>query len=177
MESIHPRILDFIGSAPELDAFWAPALLLLRVYFGTVILFVHGLPKLKEVVAGQGHFLELVRGLGFPRPALFAGFAAVAQVGGGVLIIVGLWTRPAALIVASTIAFGVLAVHWRDGFKVMETGLAYSMVLIAIATAGPGWISWDQGFSPESARAVESAAASAGDAAAPLEAMAHAQAE
>lgn len=55
------------------------ALALLRVYTGGVILLAHGLPKLRELLAGGGHFLELVEGMGLPLPLLFAWIAMLRR--------------------------------------------------------------------------------------------------
>ena len=138
------RGLDFVWSASDLDRLWPIGLVMLRFYFGAAVLIAHGWPKLQEMVAGQGPFLELVKSLGFPAPVFFAWFAVAGQVVGSLLVVFGLWTRPAALVAASTIAFGVLAVHWSAGFKSMEVGLAYSVVLLAIAVTGPGRLSLDR---------------------------------
>lgn len=114
------------------------ALLLLRIYFGLAVLFGHGLPKLRELAAGEGHFLDLVIGLGLPLPILAAWSAALSQVLGAVLVMLGVMSRPAAIAVAATIGFGVVAVHLRDGFHAMEAGLAYAAAFSVIALAGPG---------------------------------------
>lgn len=138
------RLIDFVWSSPDLDRLWAIGILILRIYVGAAVLIAHGWPKLQEMLGGHGHFPELIESLGLPFPGLFAWLAIVSQVGGSLLVILGLWTRPAALAVGFTIAFGVLSVHWGDGFKGMELGLVYSVVLAVIAVSGPGWMSFDR---------------------------------
>ena len=39
---------------------------------GTTVFVVHGLPKVQELIAGEGHFLPLVQQMGLPKPAAFA---------------------------------------------------------------------------------------------------------
>ncbi len=138
------RLIDFVRSSPDLDRHWQIGMLILRIYVGVAVLIAHGWPKLQEMLSGQGHFPELVESLGLPFPTLFAWLAVVSQVGGSLLVILGLWARPAALAVGFTIAFGVLSVHWSDGFKGMELGITYSVVLAVIAVSGPGWMSFDR---------------------------------
>lgn len=120
---------------------------MLRIYVGAAVLTAHGWPKLQEMLGGGGHFPGLVESLGLPFPTLFAWLAALSQVVGSLLVIFGLWTRPAALAVGFTIAYGVLSVHWGDGFQGMELGLTYSVLLAAIAVSGPGRISLDGAMS------------------------------
>ncbi len=145
MKNTSPRrLIAFVRSSPDLDHFWPIGVLLLRIYVGAAVLIAHGWPKLQEMLSGQGHFLELVKSFGLPLPTVFAWLAVVSQVGGSLLLILGLWTRPSALAVGFTIAFGVLSVHWSDGFKGMELGLTYSVVLAVIAVSGPGRISLDR---------------------------------
>ncbi|MEM1181899.1 MAG: DoxX family protein [Acidobacteriota bacterium] len=137
-------IRRFLRSAPSLDGLWPLGILLLRIYFGAAIFIAHGWPKLLEMLAGGGPFLNLVKSLGFPLPGLFAWLAVLGQVVGSLLVMLGLWTRPAALTVASTIFFGAAAVHGPEGFRGLELGFAYTVVLVAIAITGPGRFSVDR---------------------------------
>lgn len=119
-------------------------LLLLRGYVGAVVLLAHGLPKLAELVQGQRHFVELVAGLGFPAPTLFAWLATGAQLAGGAALIVGAATRVAALLVAFTISVGAVGVHLREGFSALELGFAYLAMLATVTLLGPGELSLDR---------------------------------
>jgi putative oxidoreductase len=84
------------------------ALLILRIGIGAFFI-VHGLPKLMggtEMWKGLGSNMSLI-GITFWPP--FWGFmAAIAEFGGGVLLIVGLLTRPAAAMLAFTMFIAVL---------------------------------------------------------------------
>ncbi len=115
-----------------------------RVYVGAAILAAHALPKLGEMLSGHGHFPELVASMGFPVPNLFAWAATLAQVAGALLLMLGLGTRVAALMVVSTLGVGIVGVHWGDPFPVVEAGVAYIVVLLALLLAGGGRYSLDR---------------------------------
>lgn len=128
----------------SIEPFRSRALLLLRGYAGAVVLLAHGLPKLRELVAGDRHLVALVAGMGLPAPELFAWLSALTQVLGSTALIAGAATRAAALGVATTIAIGMLGVHLGDPFQIVEAGIAYVVMLAAIAILGPGDLSVDR---------------------------------
>ena len=111
---------------------------LLRAYVGAAILLAHALPKMGELLRGDGHFAVLVASMGFPAPGVFAWFAAITQVVGSVALILGVATRLAAVAVTSTLAVGMLGVHLGDPFPVVEGGVAYVVAMLVIAIVGPG---------------------------------------
>ncbi|CAN5866770.1 hypothetical protein BH24GEM1_BH24GEM1_11560 [soil metagenome] len=71
------------------------ALLILRVVLGVIMLY-HGWPKLTNL----GGTIEGFSGMGVPLPALSAVFATVAEVGGGLLLLFGVLTDVAGLLIA-----------------------------------------------------------------------------
>jgi putative oxidoreductase len=70
--------------------------------------------------------LEAFTGMGAPLPALSAIFATVAEVGGGLLLLIG----------------AITFVHAKNGFAVGEGGVEWPLALLAmglaVALAGPG---------------------------------------
>ena len=78
---------------PAADA----GLAVLRVVAFLLLVFLHGLGK----VPPQEGFVGRVGGLGFPAPELFAWLAAFAEFGGGLLLVLGLLSRPAALLLVA----------------------------------------------------------------------------
>src|SRR5690606_7470531 len=68
--------------------------LLLRLTLGLLML-LHGIAK---IIGGPAHILGLVSKIGLP-PAL-GYFVFVGEVLAPLLVIIGLWTRPAALVIA-----------------------------------------------------------------------------
>lgn len=118
-------------------------LLAVRAYLAVALLYGHALPKLGEMLAGEGHFPELVAEMGFPMPALFAWLATLAQAGGAVLLLAGAVTRVGAFLVLSTLAVGIVGVHFGDPFPVVEAGVMYLVLLTFFAVVGAGGLSVD----------------------------------
>lgn len=114
-------------------------LLLLRVGFGFTLAFGHGLGKLNN----PEKFLGSVTRHGFPLPEVMAPIAMLSEFVGGVLIAVGLATRPAAVFVIGTMLGAAFVAHSGDPFSKKESALAYALVAIVIMVAGPGRYSLD----------------------------------
>jgi putative oxidoreductase len=120
-------------------------LLLARVVVG-VVLIAHGWDKL----SGEGGVSGTASGfasMGIPLPEVSAWFAVGTEIGGGVLLILGLLTQLAALCAVLLTAGAVWFVHWSNGILVTEGGWelvgvigAACLMLIAV---GPGRISLD----------------------------------
>ncbi|MBA3317262.1 MAG: DoxX family protein [Gemmatimonadales bacterium] len=113
------------------------ALLILRVVLGIIMLY-HGWPKLTDL----GGTIEGFAGMGVPLPALSAIFATVAEVGGGLLLLVGVLTDIAGLLVALDMLGAITFVHAKNGFGADKGGFEFQLALLAmglaIALAGPG---------------------------------------
>src|SRR5262245_40031836 len=123
-------------------------MLLLRVTVG-LILAAHGAQKLFGWFGGGG--LEATgkgfEGLGFhpgKRAALMAG---LAEITGGVLLALGLFTPLAAAIIIGVMVVAVGSIHIKNGFFNTGGGWEYNLVLVAavlgIAFTGPGPFSLD----------------------------------
>ncbi|WP_413569516.1 DoxX family protein [Bdellovibrio sp. HCB117] len=110
------------------------ALAILRVFIGLTMAFSHGLGKLppNEMLIGG------VAGMGFPAPELFAWLAALAEFAGGLLLAVGLLTRPAALTVIITMLVAVFGVHAADSFQQKEMALLYLFTALFFLLHGAG---------------------------------------
>ncbi|HEU5447498.1 MAG TPA: DoxX family protein [Acidimicrobiia bacterium] len=112
------------------------ALLILRVVLGIIMIY-HGWPKVTDI----GGTIEGFSGMGIPLPALAAIFATVAEVIGGLLMLVGAFTDIAGLLFAIDMAGAIIFVHAKNGFGGqggMEFPLALLAMALAIALAGPG---------------------------------------
>lgn len=96
---------------------------LIRLIVG-VVFVMHG--YLALVVLGPQTVAGYVSRMGYPSSlgTVLAWYLIVAHLGGGVLIIIGLWTRWAALANIPPMASAVLLLHFNQGFfmKVVEVG-------------------------------------------------------
>ena len=109
-------------------------LLLLRVFAGLSLAFAHGLGKLPP----SERFLAGVAEMGFPLPALFGWAAALAEFAGGILLALGLLTRPAALFVGITIAVAAFIRHAGSPFGERELALLYGTAAVMLLLTGAG---------------------------------------
>jgi len=103
-------------------------LLFLRLALGAVMI-VHGYAK---VFGGMHHFAGTVAGLGLPW--WLAYFSAAAEFGGGILVVLGLLTRCAALAILIDMLVAIVKVHWKHGF-VSEGNYQFPITLAAVAFA------------------------------------------
>ncbi len=124
-------------------------ILLLRLTVG-LTLSAHGAQKLFGWFGGHGlaataGFFENM--LGFYPGRRHAFLAGLVEIGGGLLLAVGLLTPLAAASVASVMLVAAMAAHVKNGFFAMKGGFEYNLVLgvagLAVAFTGPGAISID----------------------------------
>jgi putative oxidoreductase len=121
-------------------------LLWLRIIIGGGLAY-HGFGK----VFG-GHMEMLIPGvakLGFPYPHVFAWAAALSEFLGGILIVIGLFTRPAAFFVFVTMGVAFFMAHAKDPFQVKELAMVYGAVALALVLVGAGKLSVDGAFKKE----------------------------
>ena len=116
--------------------------LVLRLSLG-VLLLLHGIAKLKNGVDFIGPALTS-NGL----PAALAYLAYVGEVLAPMLLIVGFWTRPAALVVVVNMLFAVFLMHMSQLSELSQTGGwalelqgFYFFTGIAVALLGAGKLS------------------------------------
>lgn len=120
--------LDAIATA------WAPRLLsVLRIMSG-LLLLQHGAGKLLKFPAGvvPANF----------NLASMPGYAGVIELVCGVLLVIGLFSRPAAFIASGMTAVAYFMVHAPQGFYPIlnkgELAVLYCFVFLYIAAAGAG---------------------------------------
>jgi putative oxidoreductase len=76
--------------------------------------------------------------------------ATVTEIGGGVLLVLGLFNALAAAAVVGTMTVALVAAHAGNGFFIFRPGQGYEYVLmivvvaVALAALGPGRISLDE---------------------------------
>ncbi len=125
--------LEFIDSSPDV------ALFLLRVWLGGSMLWLHGWGKLLNLFHGKLSFPDPL-GLGSTPSFLLTVFAEVIC---SLLLVIGLCTRWAALILAFTMGVAFFIVNktdWKDG----ELAWLYFGGFLVLFCAGAGRFSVDR---------------------------------
>jgi putative oxidoreductase len=117
----------------------SPLLLsVLRIMTG-LLLLQHGTTKYLNLPIGP---------MNNASPATMSGAAGILELVGGVLLILGLFTRPVAFILSGMLAVAYFYAHApRDFYPILtggELAILYSFVLLYIAAAGPGPLSVDR---------------------------------
>ncbi len=107
---------------------------LLRVFIGLSLMLVHGSGK---IPVSEG-FVEHIGSLGFPIPIFFAWAAALSEYVGALLLAIGLFTRPAALMVGATMFVAAFVNHGDDPFAVAEKAYLYFAIALLFAVLGSG---------------------------------------
>jgi putative oxidoreductase len=110
--------------------------LLLRVPVG-IILTAHGAQKLFGWFGGYG--LEgtgqWMASIGLEPGFLMALLAGAAEFFGGLALILGLLTRPAALVSAFTMVVAIFSVHASNGLFMANNGYEFALSLLAATAA------------------------------------------
>ncbi|MEQ1939264.1 DoxX family protein [Mesorhizobium sp. CN5-321] len=117
----------------SLETVWAPRLLsVLRIM--TALLFMeHGTMKLLNFPASDN-----------PGPVLFSlmGFAGMLELVGGLLLVLGLFTRPVAFILSGQMAVAYFMAHAPHSFFPIvnkgEGAILFCFVFLYLAAAGAG---------------------------------------
>ncbi len=90
--------------------------LVLRLALG-VLMLLHGISK---VVNGVDGIVGMVTGLGLPAAVAYGVY--LGEVVGPLLVIVGLYTRAGALLIAGNMLFALLLAHRAELFTLAPTG-------------------------------------------------------
>jgi putative oxidoreductase len=110
-----------------------------------LISLAHGTQKL----FGEGFdgVAAMMEGLGVPAPALAAVALVLTEVVGGAALILGLFTRLAAVPLAFSMLVATVLVHLPNGFFSSNGGIEFTLLLTvacaALALTGPGKASLD----------------------------------
>lgn len=114
-------------------------LLALRIIAGLSLALGHGINK----VPPSDGFVTRVGGMGLPAPELFAWLAGFAEFGCGLLLALGLLTRPAALFIIGNMIVVVLLGHAGDPFGDREKGILFGAIALSFLFSGAGRYSLD----------------------------------
>lgn len=115
---------------------------IIRIVLGVLIL-LHGIAKL---MAGPGFVIQTVTQAGLPSYVAYGVY--IGEVVAPILLIIGLWTRPAALIVAINMIVALALVHAgqlnminKNGGWELELQGMFLASAIAVALLGAGRLS------------------------------------
>lgn len=130
-----------------LDRLQPLALFVMRLALGAVMV-VHGYHK---VFGGLHHHVQFVQSLGLPGWSAY--LSAFAEFFGGLLVLIGLFTRAAAFAICIDMCVAIAKVHIHNGLT-GEHGAEFPMSLAALAFAliffGGGAIALDHIRAPGS---------------------------
>jgi putative oxidoreductase len=123
-----------------LPAAWAPRLLSVLRIVSALIFAEHGAQKLLG-------FPPLPPGMPAPAPLSLFWFGGILELLGGLLLLIGLFTRPVAFVLAGEMAVAYWMFHAPSGpFPALNGGdaaILYCFVFLYFAFAGPGPLSLD----------------------------------
>lgn len=118
-----------------LPAAWAPRLLSVLRIVAALIFLEHGAQKLLG-------FPPMPEGAPGPAPLSFLWFGGVLELFGGLLLLVGLFSRPVAFILSGEMAVAYWMFHAPQGpFPALNMGdaaILYCFVFLYLSAAGPG---------------------------------------
>ncbi|MEO1257146.1 MAG: DoxX family protein [Bacteroidota bacterium] len=135
MKAILTRLLSTQLSGARFDA----VMLFFRVAIGTAMFFIHGWKKITDFAGTAAHIPDPF-GMGGEASAVVAVLANVVCTG---LIIIGLFTRPAAAFILGVTLVGLIIVHAPDPWAVKDVPLMYSLAFGLVLVLGPGRYSVD----------------------------------
>ncbi|MEI9899931.1 MAG: DoxX family protein [Hyphomicrobium sp.] len=122
----------------QLETVWAPRLLGILRIVAAILFIEHGTQKLFGFPPPQ---------YGMPAAFTLLWFAAILEVFGGFLILIGLFTRPAAFILSGQMAFAYWLFHApQSTFPAINGGDAAILLcffFLYLVAAGPGAFSID----------------------------------
>jgi putative oxidoreductase len=133
---------------------WVP--LILQVFLG-LIFMAHGAQKLFGAFGGPGMtgFTAFITRIGLTPPVFWAWVVAIVEFFGGLCILLGLFTRVAALLIIADMIGAIVTVNWKIGFFWTKGGLEFPLTLAVIALTliltGPGFVSLDRVLGIETA--------------------------
>ncbi len=125
-------------NADTLQTVWAPRVLSILRIVTALIFMEHGTQKLLGFPPGDR-----------PQPELFSliGLAGVLELFGGILLVLGLFTRPVAFILSGEMAVAYWMAHAPQSFFPIVNGgdsaILYCFVFLYLAAAGGGAWSLD----------------------------------
>lgn len=124
-----------------LDRLRPLGLLVLRLALGLIFVY-HGWPKLFK---DPHQYAEMFAKMGFANGTSYA--IGALELVGGILLVVGFFTRPIALLLAIEMGVAIWKVYLAKGYLAVseyQFPLIVGAASLALGTCGPGGISLDE---------------------------------
>ena len=102
----------------------------------------HGWAKVQD----PSGVISNARGMGLPAPGLMGVAAMIAEFLGGLLLAVGFATRPAAFLIACTMAAAAFMYHGGDRYGRKEPALVFLAIAVCFMFTGSGRYGVDEMF-------------------------------
>ena len=119
---------------------WAPQMLSVLRIVAALLFMVHGTAKLFHI-PHQAEFDNL-------QLMSLIGVQGMLEAGGGLLLLVGLFSRPVAFVLAGDMAVAYFMAHWPKSWLPLlnegDAAVLYCFVFLYLSIAGPGPWSIDQ---------------------------------
>ncbi len=104
--------------------------LLLRLALA-IPFIVHGYGKLAE----HDMYVQAFTSMGIFAPAFMAWFVGLVEFLGGIAVLLGIFVRTAALLLAVVMVVAIVTVHMKNGYSLMTGGYEYTLTLLLAALA------------------------------------------
>lgn len=118
------------------------AILLLRIGVGVIFIYA-GWGKITGIEGTQGFF----GGIGIPLPGIMAWVVALVELIGGILVLLGGWTRVVHLLLAFIMLVAILTTKLDGGFGGARLDFMLLLANLALFWLGTGRYSVDEALS------------------------------
>lgn len=111
-------------------------LLVLRVCVG-IVFMAHGSQKVFGLFGGPGikGVAQFLTSLGFAPATLWAYVLGCTELIGGILVILGLFTRGAAALLFVIMTIAIITVHLQKGFFAQNGGFEFPFIIAGVCIA------------------------------------------
>lgn len=133
------KLIQKVASPGSHDSLSSIGLLVLRLFTGGFMLFAHGWGKLASFSEKSGQFPDPIGVGSAPSLAL----AVFAEVFCAAAIMLGLFTRAAAIPLLITMVVAAFMIHGDDPFQKKEFALLYAIPFLTLILTGAGSYSID----------------------------------
>lgn len=132
--------MNYFSSTKDHPAINNIVMLLVRIFVAVAMIILHGLPKLEKLMAGGDiQFYDFI-GIGASTSLILA---VLLELICSFLIMIGLFTRAASLVLMIVMAVAAFGLHYADPFSVKESSLLFLSLFALIFSFGPRQFSID----------------------------------